>query len=308
VVKKVIAVAVAFVWTSGHMTGGKPGSSAETPGQALERLGARVGPSALAVWPRVTLGTKRRQGRNPYTYVVIGSGWKGGVEGLKYLKEQRDVRGVMFSHPASSDEWCICLSGMTNLKEVYVFGERFTDKGLKSLNNLKALEALSLLGTRVSDDGLACLEDKRKLRWLSLAAADVTDAGMAHLRHAHDLRWLNLDATEVDGKALAHLKGATKMEWLRLSGLLVVRPNGPDPRLLKAGLQHLRAMKRLRYLSIGGMQATEAEMKRLLDEIRGLKGIEMSDGVFTRGGWKEGPTIQQKLNRIGRRLLDNSKQ
>src|SRR5262249_8139964 len=154
----------------------------ERAGRALERLGARTGPSAQAVWPNLTKEAKKLQSQNKYALVVIGTDWKGGIEGLKHLRDLPGLRGVMFSHPDFSDKWCECLRDNTDLKEVYLCGEHFTDKGLRSLQRLRDLEALSLLFTQVTDEGLRDLEGMTKLRWLCLMRTRVTDAGMAHLR------------------------------------------------------------------------------------------------------------------------------
>jgi hypothetical protein len=284
----------------------KAADGKEQPGEALERLGARVGRSALAVWPWVTDETKKLVSQNKYALVVIGTDWTGGVEGLKYLKAQAGIRGVMFSHRAFEDAWCECLKEMSNLKEVYVWGERFTDKGMKALEGLRELEALSLATTQVTDDGLAVVKGMKRLQWLSLAGVfRITDAGAEHLRGLKELRRLNLDCTEITGDGMVHLKGATRMEWLRLSGCLVVGENRPDGRMVPAGLKYLEAMKRLKYLDIGSMQTSPAEMKALMEKVKTLERIETSDLVLTREGWKD--RQGRGLDRVLQRVLDNLK-
>lgn len=329
-----LALALLFTVTCGAGRNAWANDGDEQPGPALERLGARTGVSALAVWPRVTAETKKLQRQNKYTLVVIGTDWKGGIKGLKYLKALPGVRGVMFSHKDFSDDWCGCLQGMTHMKELYVQSERFTDEGMKSLEGLKELEAVSLACTGVTDKGLAFLANKSKLQWLSLAAAyRVTDAGMVHLEDATGLRQLNLEDTQVGGDGMAHLKRATKMEWLRLSGLMFLDENGPKARWGVAGLKHLTGMKDLKYLSIGSMLiaeapaklmegdpqqatwpnylacglATAAEVAALTDQAKGLDSIESSLCGWTRAGKKPAPTLQEKLNRVAEKLLDNIK-
>jgi hypothetical protein len=270
-------------------------------GRALERLGARTGLSAQAVWPNLTKEAKKLQSQNKYALVVIGTDWKGGVEGLEHLRDLPGLRGVMFSHPDFSDKWCECLRDKTDLKEVYLCGEHFTDKGLRSLQRLRDLEALSLLFTQVTDEGLRDLEGMTKLRWLCLMRTRVTDAGMAHLRRATGLRYLNLGLTSVTGSGLVHLKGATQLEWLQLSGPLVL---GYD-----AGLRHLQGMTHLKYLYIGDLTATEAEMKALLRQCKGLDHVKTRDMVYTRDGWKDREWLSEDgvKQRMRKRVLDNIK-
>ena len=300
--ERTVLAALVFLLPCGIAVRSQADARTDQAGLALERLEARTGLSARAVWPNLTAETKKIQRRCKFALVVIGTDWKGGIEGLKHLRNLPGLRGVMFSHPDFSDDWCECLRGMTELKEVYVWGERFTDKGLKCLQGLRGLEALSLLQTKVTDKGLIALEGMSKLRWLCLAGTRVTDAGMAHLRRAMELRRLNLDATDVTGDGMAHLEGATRMEWLRLSGLLVFRPDG---RLASAGLRHLRGMKHLKYLSIGDLEASPAEMRALLGRCQSLDRIEAGSLVFTRDGWidRDGGS----LDRVTRRIFDHLK-
>jgi len=293
--EKALFVALVLSLSSGPLVRTRADDRVEQPGPALERLGARTGLSAQAVWPNLTAEAKKLQRQNKYALIVIGEDWKGGVKGLNYLKAQPGVRGVMFSHPDFSDDWVRCLEEMKDLKYVYVYGERFTDKGLKSLRHLRDLEALSLLQTSITDKGLACLEGMTKLRWLSLCLTPVTGDGMVHLRRATELRWLNLDGTDVVDDGIAPLKNATKMEWLRLSG----HPAG------KAGLKHLAEMRNLKALSIGSLITSEDELKKMMDRAKGLEYIGTSDGVWTREGWKEGPSIEENLRRVRQRIRDN---
>jgi hypothetical protein len=300
----ILSAVLGLSLTCGVVARSEPEEGGEQPGAALERLGARTGSYALATMPYQTDGPKAKllQRQNKYAYVVIGTDWKGGREGLKYLQALPGLRGVNFTHPDFCDGWAECLREVKDLKEVYVHGRGFTDRGMRSLRHLKGLEALSLLDTGVTDEGLACLEGMAELRYLSLAGTDVTDAGLAHLRGMKHLRRLNLDCSSTTGAGMAHLKDATELEWLRLSGLLVIHEERPDARLASASLRHLHGMKGLKYLSIGSMQTTEAEMEALMRAVKGLERIESTDGVLTRDGWKDPEDIRDKLQRVLKRI------
>jgi hypothetical protein len=319
----------------GPLGGMAAGQNLEKPGSALKRLGARTGDSALVCWPRWKEDTEKLQRQNEFTYVVIGVDWKGGIAGLKYLKPALGVRGVMFSHPDFSDEWCLCLRELKGLREVYVMGKRFTDKGMESLRHLRDLEALSLLETQVTDKGLACLKEMTKLQMLRLARSDgITDKGLAILEKMRELRKLDLYLTNTSGDGNVHLQNATKMEWLRLSGCsFIVKGTGDDNcRFANAGLRHLLKMENLRYLSIGDMvvcveeetkllkkkeaskwtdrdslrhfRSQAATMRAVLKVAKNLEGINTDDGKFTRNGWKLNELYHKETEQDINKLLD----
>lgn len=282
------------------------GDKDEPAGHELEKLGARTGSYAQALWPRMTPEMKALQKKNRFTLVIIGSDWKGGLEGLKHLRQLPGVRGVMFAHPKATDEWSEVLRAMPKLKDVYFQQASITDKTTAALQPLKDLEALSLNQTSVTDQGMTSLKKLRRLQWLSLAGTKITDAGLAHLNGLTELRHLNLDFTDTSGAGNLHLKGSRKMEWLRLSGRAVIMPNG-EIKLPKAGVRHLAEMKNLSYLSIGGMDGSEADMKRLLQQLPPLQSIEASELRLTRDGWKD-RNIQAGLKRAAQRIRDNARE
>ncbi len=283
----------------------------ETPGQALVRFGDRTGPSALAVWPNYTAQTKERQTKNPFTYVVVGTNWNGGVEGLKYLKALPGVRGVMFSHPGFGDEWCECLRGMTGLEELYVLGKRFTDVGAAELKDVTKLECLSLTSTKITDAGMENLKRMTRLKRLSLAVSwGVTDKGFAYVP-VKELRWLNLDGTSVSGDSMLRLRKATNLEWLRESGQPFIGVNGAvEFREVDAGLRHLKGLKHLKYVSVHDMPVTEGEMKELLAHATELAYVELGDAIFSREGFQprdRADAVNKALKRIKDQARDAAK-
>lgn len=275
----------------------------EPAGSELEKLGARTGMEAAALWPRLTPEMKALQRKNRFTLVIIGRDWTGGVEGLRRLHPQLGVRGVMFTHPKVTDEWCECLRALPKLKEVYFQQAGITDQSIAVLQGLQELEAISLCLTSVTDRGLASLKNLPRLQWLSFAGTKITDEGLAHLKGLTELRHLNLDYTDTTGAGNLYLRELTKMEWLRLSGRAVIKPNDVV-RFPKAGVRHLAKMKKLRYLSIGGMDYSEADMKKLLNQLPELPSIDTSDLTLTRDGWKE-RDVRAGFKRAAQRIRDN---
>ncbi len=83
----------------------------------------------------------------------------------------------------------------------------------------------------------------------------------------------------------------------------MIKPNG-EIQLPKAGVRHLSKMKKLRYLSIGGMDSSEAHMMKLLQQLPELEGIDTSELTLTREGWKD-RDIRKGLKRVVQRIGDN---
>ena len=100
------------------------------------------------------------------------------------------------------------LSGLTNLKVVFLNATAVTDAGLTHLSGLTNLRGLCLDDTAVTDAGLAQLAKLTKLRGLYLNGTAVTDAGLVHLRGLTKLQILSVERTKVTDKGINEFKAA----------------------------------------------------------------------------------------------------
>jgi hypothetical protein len=107
-----------------------------------------------------------------------------------------------------------------------------TDKGLKSLDDLRELEELSLgrhayggPDPRVSDAGLVHIKPLTRLVKLNLRGTGITDDGLANLSGLSRLEELNLIQTDITDKGLRRLMGLTGLRILKLEGTKVT-PKG----------------------------------------------------------------------------------
>ena len=96
-----------------------------------------------------------------------------------------------------TDDGLRWISGLKNLRELNLYGDRITDAGLVRLKNLANLEELNLLGAAVTDDGLDALSGMTHLRDLNLYRTQVTNAGLAKLKAMRQLADLDLRYTRV---------------------------------------------------------------------------------------------------------------
>src|SRR5262245_48438866 len=206
--------------------------------QMIRQHKARFGEDGLSLRPSKWNLDLERLRKSPFSFVVIGEKWTGGKENLKYLKDLPEIKGIMFSNPESSDEWCAVLANMPQLEEVYLYGDGITDRGIGGLARLKHLRAVSLLRTNVTDKGLDHVQKMRKLKWLQLfGCARVTNAGLARLKDLTDLEFLNVGYTGTSGEGLVHLQGLTKLRYLAVSPTHPACLNPPT-----SGLQYLAKM------------------------------------------------------------------
>src|SRR5262249_47404731 len=153
--------------------------------------------------------TPEEDAKTKVLIVSIGSKWKGGTDGLRYLEKLPALHGLNISMEGEvPKDWWRILSRIQP-KEILTAGA-FDDEGAAFLKNLPELDTLSLLCSKVTDRGLENLRGLRKLEYLSLIGCDIGDKGFA-LIPTENLRFLNLDGTRVSDKGLATLKAATRM-------------------------------------------------------------------------------------------------
>ena len=92
--------------------------------------------------------------------------------------------------------------------EIRLSGIVFPNESLASLSGITNLRHLFLNKTRVADDGLVHLRALREIEVLDLSETAVSDAGLIHLKALTKLRRLDLTKSRVTGEGIADLKMA----------------------------------------------------------------------------------------------------
>jgi hypothetical protein len=115
------------------------------------------------------------------------------------------------------------LKSLRMLNSIHVDKAGLGDDSLKHLSSLPLLHTMNLQGNRFTDKGLAYLKDMRRLKQLvpDNGDTDITDAGMAHLSGLVNLERLGIQQTRVTDEGLKHLVGLKKLKDLWASGSLV---------------------------------------------------------------------------------------
>jgi Leucine-rich repeat (LRR) protein len=88
------------------------------------------------------------------------------------------------NNPGITDAGLAHLSGLANLKTLYLYGTSVRGPGIGVVATLPKLEALSLQGTPVTDRGILQLKNSKSLKWLQLNNTGVSDAAIQSLKFA----------------------------------------------------------------------------------------------------------------------------
>src|SRR5271155_727574 len=149
------------------------------------------------------------------------------------------------------------LAVFSQLRDLDLGDNPFTDEGMASLAGLKNLRHLILRNTLITDDGLKYLQDLTALEELDLSGTRITGRGVEHLSNLKSIRSLNLLGARVPDESMGVLAGMKSLEVLNLYRTLVTN----------SGLASLHALKNLtdvdvRYsrVTTNGVEALRAAL------------------------------------------------
>src|SRR5579862_910728 len=132
------------------------------------------------------------------------------------------------------------LSVFSQLRDLDLSDNPFTDEGMASLAGLKNLQHLILRNTLVTDEGLKYLQDLTGLEELDLSGTRITGRGLEHLINLKSIRSLNLLGAQVPDEFMDILAGMKSLEVLNLYRTLVTN----------SGLARLDSLKNLTDLDV----------------------------------------------------------
>lgn len=127
---------------------------------------------------------------------------------IRELGRLQQLRKLDLSNTQTGDESASAFTNLNQLKILYVYGTKITDKGLTDLSRLKQLEELKI-GSQVSDVGVNALAGNTNLQVLSVwNNSGVTDASVKSLSTLKGLRELDIGLTRISIKGRAELTKA----------------------------------------------------------------------------------------------------
>ena len=181
--------------------------------------------------------------------------------GIEHLQGLTNLKDLKIWGPQITNIGVAHLRGLSSLRVLALQDCNVDDAGLEPLAGLTNLEDLTLFRTFVGNDGMQLVGTLPKLRRLNLRATVVGSEGLAHLKTLQNLERLDLSETIVGNEGLAHLKALPKLVDLNLWATRI----GDD------GMAHLAEMTRLKLLNLDhvgyipeGVSLTSAGVKQLV--------------------------------------------
>ncbi len=158
------------------------------------------------------------------------------------LKNLNTLTGLEFLNidSARQDNSFMDISKLTNLEDLTIVlyhtrteKDKFNDKDLACLANLKKLRRLSLCSPGISDEGLKYLSGLTNLEFLYISDSEITDEGLKYCSNMNRLWRLMINGGHFTEKAFNHLIKLKNTEWLELK---------TDESISRAAIAKLRRM------------------------------------------------------------------
>jgi hypothetical protein len=182
----------------------------------------------------------------PYGSIVERIEARGG-----YVVRDRDgsITEASLARTWATDNDVQLLAGIKTIKKLDLSFTYVTDRGIKSLLQLRQLEDLNLdTAELVTDASMATLRNVPALRKLKVRGVDITDAGMPYVGQMTGLRSLDLSYTMLEDVGLENLPALSELEELKLGGNMITGLN----------LNFLKLLPKLKRLSLNGSQRRNA--------------------------------------------------
>ncbi len=159
--------------------------------------------------------------------------------GLKNLNTLTSLE-ILDIHSARQDNSIMDISRLTNLKDLAIVlhrtrteKDKFTDKDLACLANLKKLQCLQLCSPGIGDEGLKHLSGLTNLDFLNISDSEITDDGLKYCSNMNRLWRLMITGGHFTEKAFNHLVHLKNIRWLELK---------TDKSISRADIAKLRRM------------------------------------------------------------------
>jgi hypothetical protein len=154
---------------------------------------------------------------------------------------------------AEAEHLIWCLTGLSEVKHLDLWGEWISDSSLQSLQSLPQLERLAMHETSATEFGLASLARLPNLRTLVLEESSISDQTLAAIAGIRDLEILAVDSPRITDAGMRHLASMPRLRDLRLDRTSIT----------DSGLLDLQSVHCLRELSVSQTRVTDGGIETL---------------------------------------------
>lgn len=189
--------------------------------------------------------------------------------GWKFLGRMRNLQELhVWSNPTWNDDTMSCLEKLSSLQTLWMGDTSITDRSLYKLYYHYNLRELSLNGcSQITDQGLAFLKAFPQMQTLFLGrATQLTEKGLRSLEFLPGLEWVELPVGLRSNEGVAALEKNKELQTLVLDGGTVD----------DTGLQSLRSLKKLSYLSLNHCSRVTSQGLEVLWELPHLREVEIA--------------------------------
>jgi Leucine-rich repeat (LRR) protein len=230
--------------------------------------------------------------------------------GLAYLRRMTRLKSLLISGEMQiSKSGLENLEGMTDLRNLAIYGIPLSDDDLIPIGHLTSLETLCHYDPHLEDAGLEHLADlsylideiggigfSSRLTNVGFIPTDfsprITDIGLSHLKGLVGLRALNLSGNRVTTAGLIHLKGMKRLEelWLLRNKITDIAPirnhfslcrlHLSENPLNDTGVSSISELRGLQELALDGTRVTDEGLS-FLGELPLLTNLTLSNSALS---------------------------
>jgi len=213
-------------------------------------------------------------------------------EGLRYLRNMRELRALSLSSVPLTDETLSHLASLPSLEELTVqLAPSLKGSGLKYLKDCPNLRVISFYEVPIDNDALIPVGQMDQLTGLHLQYTQITEEGLVHLKDLHNLKSLT-PPDKITDTGLQQMLHLTSLEELSINCR-----NVND-----ASLIHLRDFSALQNLTITFSRLSQERVVSILaiphldrlvlyldrfedDDTRLMGGLACLKAVYPRSQW-----------------------
>jgi beta-lactamase regulating signal transducer with metallopeptidase domain/Leucine-rich repeat (LRR) protein len=206
-------------------------------------------------------------------------------DGLDRLSGLTNLRFLYLHKTEATDELMDHVTRLPNLISLTLRDSSITFAGLDRIASKSSMRNLSFWDVRITGDAVAPPKTAPKLRDVQLTKTMVTDAFLDYLAGIRGLTTLRLAETLVSDAGVSRVKELTNLTYLILNDTKITDGGLEDlkgmTRLFEldlsrtdvtdGGLAHLKGLARLRILELSGTQVTDAGVKELQEALPGVE-------------------------------------